>query len=160
MLAYITRVLPCWADAMPGSDRCTLQGGDGKLLKAFGDGNDARPGDSSGGLPVYRNEELRIRSVFAKGDAVVLSGSEANATRGASSRAQMPAYAFAWDVLSGEVIAAVPAGLGVRAVSCVSWNEKRGQWAGGCSDGESFFDGFSCVCICSLVLLGSVKVYG
>lgn len=125
-----------------------LDRGDGKLLKAFGDGNDARPGDSGGGIPVYRNEELRIRSVFAKGDAVVLSGSEANAARGAPSRAQMQAYVFAWDVLSGEVIAAVPAGLGVRAVSCVSWNEKRGQWAGGCSDGESFFDGFSCVRVC------------
>ena len=131
--------------------------GNGNLLKAFGDGNDASSRDSHGG-PVYRNEELRIRSVFAKGDAVVLSGSEANAARGAS-RAQTQAYVFAWDVLSGEVIAAVSAGLGVRAVSCVSWNEKQGQWAGGCSDGESFFGRFLCTRVCSLVL-GSVKVYG
>lgn len=97
----------------------------GQLLKAFG-ASDTGPSVS------YRNEELRVRSVFAKGDAVVLSGSEATP----GSRAQMQAHVFAWDVLSGDVVAAVPAGMGVKAVSCVAWNEKRGQWAGGCSDGE------------------------
>ena len=111
-----------------------LDRADGKLLQAFG-GNPTTTGasGSGGGEPVYRNEELRIRSVLAQGDAVVLSGSEAEKKDRSSQ-----AYVFAWDVLSGEVVAAVPAGEGVRAVSCVAWNEKRGQWAGGCSDGMDF----------------------
>ncbi|KAF5867105.1 hypothetical protein ETB97_004025 [Aspergillus alliaceus] len=101
-----------------------LDRADGKLLQAYGDG------DNSSRKAGYRNSELRIRSVFAKGDAVVLSGSE---TDKEDRTAQ--AHVFAWDVLSGEVIASVPAGEGVRVVSCVAWNEKGGNWAGGCSDG-------------------------
>jgi hypothetical protein len=53
------------------------------------------------------------------GDAVVLSGSE-EGTAGAA--------AFAWDVVKGEVIAAVPVGEKVKAVSCVAWNEGAGDW--------------------------------
>lgn len=126
-----------------------LDRGDGKLLKAF-PGEKEKEKEGKG--PVYRNEELRIRSVFAANDGVVLSGSEAEkgeedkrAWGGrfvqagiqsqSQSKKQAQAYVFAWDVLSGEAIASVPAGEGVRAVSCVAWNEKRGQWAGGCSDG-------------------------
>lgn len=125
-----------------------LDRGDGKLLKAF-------PGEKEkeeGKGPVYRNKELRIRSVFAANDGVVLSGSEAEKgeeDKGAwggrfvqagtpsqsQTKKQAQAYVFAWDVLSGEAIASVPAGEGVRAVSCVAWNEKWGEWAGGCSDG-------------------------
>lgn len=103
-----------------------LDRADGKLLKAFG-------GEESGrhGLRTYRNNELRIRSVFAKGDGVVLSGSEA-AKDDRSSQASM----FAWDVLSGEFLASVPAGERAKAVSCVAWNEKERCWAGGCSDGR------------------------
>lgn len=113
-----------------------LDRADGKLLQSFGGSSSTSATTSgSGGGPVYRNEELRIRSVLAKGDAVVLSGSEAEKKGDRSSQA----YVFAWDVLSGEVVAAVSAGEGVRAVSCVAWNEKRGQWAGGCSDGMAFF---------------------
>ncbi|OGE57188.1 hypothetical protein PENARI_c002G06430 [Penicillium arizonense] len=63
------------------------------------------------------------------GDAVVLSGSEAGGGGGDG------AASFAWDVISGEVIAAVPMGEKVKAVSCVAWNEKGGDWAAGCSDG-------------------------
>ncbi|KAF7596552.1 hypothetical protein BBP40_000952 [Aspergillus hancockii] len=99
-----------------------LDRADGKLLRAFGNE------DTTAG---YRNSELRIRSVFAKGDAVVLSGSETEkGGRGAQ------ACVFAWDVVSGEIVARVPAGEGVRVVSCVAWNEKGGDWAGGCSDGS------------------------
>ncbi|KAJ6097250.1 hypothetical protein N7499_001624 [Penicillium canescens] len=88
---------------------------DGGLLKGFGDGNKEEKGKG-------------VRSVFAQGDAVVLSGSEAGGGGdGAAS--------FAWDVISGEVIAAVPMGEKVKAVSCVAWNEKGGDWAAGCSDG-------------------------
>lgn len=112
--------------------------GDGKLLQAFGGGAAAGYGGTGDG-PVYRNEELRIRSVFACGDAIVLSGGEADKNKDIKDKAATQAYVFAWDILTGEVITAVPAGEGARAVSCVAWNEKRGQWAGGCSDGKPFF---------------------
>lgn len=105
-----------------------LDRADGKLLKAFGGEDSAGKSPSVPG-PRYRNTELRIRSLFAKADAVVFSGSEA--TDGQAS-------VFAWDVLTGEVIATVPAGAGVKVVSCVAWNEKGGCWAGGCSDGEIY----------------------
>jgi mitogen-activated protein kinase organizer 1 len=113
---------------------------DGKLLKAFGG-----PGDKAVRQPpitglstprhIYRNTELRIRSVFGRGDAVVLSGSEAAQGDGAG----LGAAAFAWDVLSGQTIATVPMGPNVKAVSCVAWNEKGGCWASGCSDGMTFY---------------------
>ncbi|KAL3408388.1 Septin-domain-containing protein [Aspergillus fumigatus] len=106
-----------------------LDRADGKLLKAFG-GEEGLEQSTTGARVTYRNSELRIRSVFAKGDAVVLSGSESE--KGDPSP---QAHVFAWDVLSGEVIATVRAGNGVKVVSCVAWNEKGGCWAGGCSDG-------------------------
>ncbi|PYH87899.1 WD repeat protein [Aspergillus ellipticus CBS 707.79] len=104
-----------------------LDRADGKLLKAFGGEGE---GEDTGvdKRATYRNSELRIRSVFAKADAVVMSGSEADSHTG-------QAGVFAWDVLSGEVLAHVPAGAGVKAVSAVAWNERGGNWAGGCSDG-------------------------
>ncbi|KAL4864182.1 hypothetical protein BDV12DRAFT_201348 [Aspergillus spectabilis] len=104
---------------------------DGKLLKAFGHEDSSKPPPLTRGKPpTYHNSELRIRSVFAKADAVVLSGSESDKDDLAAQ-----AHMFAWDVLSGEVIAAIPAGEKVKAVSCVAWNEKGNCWAGGCSDG-------------------------
>ncbi|EAW24328.1 WD40 repeat domain-containing protein [Aspergillus fischeri NRRL 181] len=105
-----------------------LDRADGKLLKAFG-GEEGLEQSTTGARVTYRNSELRIRSVFAKGDAVVLSGSESE-----KGDLSPQAHVFAWDVLSGEVIATVPAGNGVKVVSCVAWNEKGGCWAGGCSD--------------------------
>ncbi|PYH45773.1 WD40 repeat domain-containing protein [Aspergillus saccharolyticus JOP 1030-1] len=118
-----------------------LDRSDGKLLQAFG--SESTKTDNSAGFTLgqsplaYRNSELRIRSVFAKADAVVLSGSEAE--KGSSDAEAAQAAVFAWDVLSGEVIAAVPAGEGVKAVSAVAWNEKGGCWAGGYSDGMFYF---------------------
>ncbi|KAL2846137.1 WD domain protein [Aspergillus pseudoustus] len=104
---------------------------DGKLLKAFGqDDSTKRTLVTGQTAPTYRNTELRIRSVFAKADAVVLSGSESNKDDLSSQ-----AHVFAWDVLSGEVIAAIPAGERAKAVSSVAWNEKGKCWASGCSDG-------------------------
>ncbi|KAL2826001.1 WD40-repeat-containing domain protein [Aspergillus cavernicola] len=104
---------------------------DGKLLKAFGHEDSAKHTFAVGKKPApYRNTELRIRSVFAKADAVVLSGSESNKDDICDQ-----AHAFAWDVLSGEVLAAIPAGEKVKAVSCVAWNENGKCWASGCSDG-------------------------
>jgi mitogen-activated protein kinase organizer 1 len=110
---------------------------DGGLLKAFGDGNKEEKGIGAGAgkgpRSKYRNTELRVRSVFAQGDAVVVSGSEAGGGGSGDGAA-----AFAWDIISGEVIAAVPMGEKVKAVSCVAWNEKGGDWAAGCSDGMIF----------------------
>lgn len=120
-----------------------LDRSDGRLLQAFGKEKEIVGGEreekssfmlGQPGSLVYRNSELRIRSVFAKADAVVLSGGEAEKVSG-NSAAGGQAAVFAWDVLSGEIIAAVPAGPGVKAVSAVAWNEKGGCWAGGCSDG-------------------------
>lgn len=132
---------------------------DGKLLKAFGGADSGGEGRGRGAAATaakYRNNELRIRSVFAKGDAVVLSGSE--------SEKGEQAHVFAWDVLSGEVVATVAAGEGVKVVSCVAWNEKGGCWAGGCSDGEFLF--FLALPLASRIAVltrfhaGTVKVYG
>ncbi|KAH8702097.1 WD repeat protein [Talaromyces proteolyticus] len=101
----------------------------GKLLKAFGgDDQIERLGQQR-----YLNKSLRIRSVFAQGGAVVLAGSEAADIEKKQSTSQ--ASVFAWDVLSGENIATIAAGDGVKAVSCVSWNEKGGCWASACADG-------------------------
>jgi mitogen-activated protein kinase organizer 1 len=138
---------------------------DGKLLKAFGSGDTAKQSHISRAKPAaYHNMELRIRSVFAKGDSVVLSGSES--VKGDRSA---QAHIFAWDVLSGDVIASIPAGERVKAVSCVAWNEKGKSWAGGCSDGMYFpfwqWLNASPVHICLVLRLtnwdvtGTVKVY-
>ncbi|RAL01901.1 WD40 repeat domain-containing protein [Aspergillus ibericus CBS 121593] len=108
-----------------------LDRSDGKLLKAFG-GEDNSAGQNASNV-TYRKSDLRIRSVFAKADAVVLSGSEADDSGNGNGSKQ--ASVFAWDVLSGEMVACVPTGEGVKAVSAVSWNEKGSSWAGGCSDG-------------------------
>ncbi|KAL1970759.1 hypothetical protein VTN77DRAFT_2593 [Rasamsonia byssochlamydoides] len=106
---------------------------DGRLLKAFG--GEEQVGKGPGGFEAkYRNKALRIRSVFAKADAVVFSGSEAADVDGRG-KSSVQAAVFAWDVLSGEIIATVPAGQGVKVVSCVAWNEKGGCWAGACADG-------------------------
>ncbi|KAL1974858.1 hypothetical protein VTN31DRAFT_5062 [Thermomyces dupontii] len=102
---------------------------DGKLLKAFG----GEEQNAKFGTQSYRNTSLRIRSVFAKGDAVVLSGSESANMEKKDGSTQ--ASVFAWDILSGDVIARVPAGDGVKAVSCVAWNEKGACWASACADG-------------------------
>lgn len=123
-----------------------LDRADGSLLKAFGGGGGSGSGSGNGDekdstgtgprpagatTPRYVNSEMRIRSVFAKGDGVVLSGGECE-------KGYSQASVFAWDVLSGEVVGRVGAGNGVRVVGCVGWNEKGGCWAGGCSDGGLF----------------------
>ncbi|KAJ6130331.1 hypothetical protein N7512_003111 [Penicillium capsulatum] len=106
---------------------------DGKLLTAFGGPSKKEPPPVQGIFAkprhTYRNTELRIRSVFARGDALVLSGSEVGKEDGG-----LGAAVFAWDVLSGDLVATVPMGEKVKAVSCVAWTE-TGSWAGGCSDG-------------------------
>jgi mitogen-activated protein kinase organizer 1 len=104
--------------------------GDGGVLKAFGGGQEGGDGN---GQNAYRNKSLRIRSMFAKGDAVVVSGSEREDAEGGRGEQAM---VFAWDVMSGDVIGTVPAGDGIKVVSCMAWNEKGKCWASGCSDGE------------------------
>lgn len=127
---------------------------DGKVLSAFS-GEKTVAGGIGKPKYSYRNSELRVRSVFAMGDAVVLSGSE-EGTAGAA--------AFAWDVVEGEVIAAVPVGEKVKAVSCVAWNEGVGDWAAGCSDGKycDVFWGVGAICadFCFKVPSGSTDELG
>lgn len=101
---------------------------DGSVLKTFGgDTTTAEPGKK--GTPVYKNTGLRIRSAFANGDRLVFSGGETDEDN-------PDAAVFAWDVVSGDVIETLPAGRGIKVVSCVAWNEKVRTWAGGCSDGK------------------------
>ncbi|KAJ6022192.1 hypothetical protein N7540_007696 [Penicillium herquei] len=109
-----------------------LDRSNGKLLAAFGGPEKEKTPFSHASKPrsAYRNADLRVRSVFAQGDAVVLSGSEAPK----NDESGLGASVFAWDILSGETVATVPME-NVKAVSCVAWNEK-GYWAGGCSDGS------------------------
>ncbi|KAF7716420.1 WD40 repeat-containing protein [Penicillium ucsense] len=113
-----------------------LDRADGKLLAAFGGTakNNERPvREILSPTPdhVYRNTELRVRSTFAQNDAVVLSGSEAQPPGAGLTPG---AAVFAWDVLSGEIVAKVPMGADVKAVSCVAWNP-AGYWVAGCADG-------------------------
>lgn len=110
---------------------------DGQILAAFGGPSKKDEPLVQGILNTkprhaYRNTELRVRSVFAQGDAVVLSGSEA-APKGDG--VASGAAVFAWDILSGKNVATVPMGEEVKAVSCVAWNEK-GYWAAGCADSK------------------------
>ncbi|KAJ5108613.1 hypothetical protein N7456_005288 [Penicillium angulare] len=109
-----------------------LDRSNGSLLAAFGGpAKEKTPFvDGTRSRHSYRNAELRVRSTFAQGDAVVLSGSEA----AKNDEEGLGAAVFAWDILSGETVAVVPMGEKVKVVSCVAWNEK-GFWAGGCSDG-------------------------
>lgn len=115
-----------------------LDRADGKLLAAFGgpkqDAVTQQPRSLQTTKPrhIYQNSELRVRSVFAQGDGVVLSGSEA----AKDDSTALGAAVFAWDVLSGEAVATVTMGDKVKVVSCVAWNEK-GSWAAGCSDGKN-----------------------
>jgi mitogen-activated protein kinase organizer 1 len=112
-----------------------LDRADGKLLAAFGGPHkiDEQPAQSLlSARPRHanRNTELRVRSVFAQGDAVALSGSEAGKGEGA----EPGTAAFAWDIMSGDVVATVPMGDRVKAVGCVAGL----YWAAGCSDGKWF----------------------
>ncbi|KAJ5672804.1 hypothetical protein N7507_001931 [Penicillium longicatenatum] len=108
-----------------------LDRSNGNLLAAFGGPEKEQDSFSHSTKPrhTYRNAELRVRSVFAQGDGVVLSGSEAP-----KNETGLGAAVFAWDILSGEVVATIPMDEKVKVVSCVAWNPS-GHWAGGCSDG-------------------------
>ncbi|KAJ5908541.1 hypothetical protein N7495_001223 [Penicillium taxi] len=103
---------------------------DGKLLAAFGPSQDKEQSSTmhEPNPYVYKNTELRIRSVFAQAGSIVLSGGEA--TKGD----RLGAAVFAWDILSGNLVSTIPMGENVQVVSCVAWNQ-TGSWAGGCSDG-------------------------
>ncbi|KAK2746018.1 hypothetical protein FQN55_005840 [Onygenales sp. PD_40] len=108
---------------------------DGGVLKAFGGGGSysdaaaaaaAAGGEgtatntTAAGVPRYVNSSLRIRSAFAKGDAVVFSGGETDESESADT---VEAHVFAWDVLSGDVIAKVGTGKGVKAALCKSLDD-------------------------------------
>jgi mitogen-activated protein kinase organizer 1 len=85
---------------------------DGSCLRAFG-GNG------------FTNENLRIKSCFGKGEAIVISGSEGTGR------------VNAWDVMTGELVGNVEAA--EKVISTVRWRDKgRGidsVWACGGADG-------------------------
>lgn len=80
--------------------------GDGKMLRSF---------------EGHKNTDYRVRSCLGRGDGVVVSGSE-------------DGYVYAWDVLSGEVVAKVRAH-GGKVVNAVAWNGMRKEWASAGVDG-------------------------
>ena len=80
--------------------------GDGKCLRTF---------------KGHRNTEYRVRSCLGLGDKVVVSGSE-------------DGVVYAWDILSGEIVAQVQAHAG-KVASAVAWNGLRRQWASAGVDG-------------------------
>ena len=84
--------------------------GDGKCLRTF---------------TGHKNGEFRLRSCLGLRDAVVVSGSE-------------DGEIWAWDVLSGDVVAKVKAHSG-KAVSAVAWNGIKKAW------GSAGVDGTVCV---------------
>lgn len=93
---------------------------DGTLLQSFG----------GGGKDEYVNKDLRVKSCFGLGEAIVLAGSETNGR------------VRAWDVVSGDMIGEVDAGESGKVVSVVAWrnNGKSGKddgvWASGGTDGK------------------------
>ena len=91
---------------------------DGTLLQSFGGGKDG-----------YINQDLRVKSCFGLGEAIVIAGSEANG------------MVRAWDVVSGENIGEVDAGERGKVVSVVAWRNNAkgddGVWATGGADGKA-----------------------
>lgn len=100
----------------------------GRCLQTFGS-ESGKGGDASDS---FLYTEFRIRSCFALGDAVVMSGSE-------------DGRVWVWDVLSGECVGKFwhveDQGGGksrkkkADVVSAVAWNEARRQWASAGGDG-------------------------
>lgn len=100
----------------------------GRCLQTFG-----VQGKEDDRSDTFLNSEFRIRSSFALGDAVVMSGSE-------------DGRVWVWDVLSGECVGKFwhveDQGMGeskkrkkTNVVSAVAWNEARKQWASAGGDG-------------------------
>ncbi|KAJ5165493.1 uncharacterized protein N7500_007323 [Penicillium coprophilum] len=94
-------------------------------VRCSSDGNALLASTLDGYIRMLDRMDGKLLNAFGGED-----GSEEGGTDGTAGAA-----AFAWDVLKGEVIAAVPVGEKVKAVSCVAWNEGVGDWAAGCSDG-------------------------
>ncbi|KAI5295087.1 hypothetical protein KEM52_002391 [Ascosphaera acerosa] len=113
-----------------------LDRSNGAVLRGFG--GSSSPATITGAVaavPVtYHNESLRIRSCWAVGDGVVISGGEGERSGGEGGAEE--GRLFAWDVLSGDMIAAIGMGRGVKVVSSVAWSESARTWAAGCSDGS------------------------
>lgn len=86
---------------------------------------------TSGPIAAYRNDSLRIRSTFAMGDSVVISGGESSSEEKQDEEGRV----FAWDVLTGSMIASIAMGPSIKVASSVAWNESGQSWAAGCSDG-------------------------
>ena len=101
----------------------------GVVLKTYGDKG-------------FSNQELRLRSTFAANEGVVVCGSESGDGEGGGEGGK-GGEIFAWDVLSGELVARLRHGEGMGkdgVVGVVAWTDGRGRgsggwWVSGGSDG-------------------------
>jgi mitogen-activated protein kinase organizer 1 len=131
--SYDVRMGRCIEDTMPAAVTSVQMTGDGQAMLVGcldskirlvdrKDGGCLRAFSGDG----FTNEELRLKSCFGKGEAVVLSGGEGDGN------------VRAWDLMSGQIVRVVEAS--ERVVSVVRWREKgRGTdavWASGGVDGK------------------------
>lgn len=145
---YDVRMGKVFVDVVSSAPVTSLEvTGDGSGVLVGGLESTVRLMDREAGtcLKAYREEgrfvntELRVRSCFGANERWCLSGCDGEG-----------GGVWAWDVLSGEVVARIGvegrkigAGIGEekdkkkrKVVSCVAWNEAQGVWAAGGSDGE------------------------
>ena len=136
--SYDLRMGKCFVDTMPAAVTSVEVTRDGRmLLVSCLDGRirmlDRKDGTllQSFGGNGYKNEELRMKSCFGMGEAIVLSGSEADGK------------VRSWDLLTGELCGEVEASEEGKVVSVVVWrdNSKNGAsgdgvWASGGASGK------------------------
>ncbi len=129
---YDVRMGLCTEDTMPAAVTSVQITGDGQALLVGCLDSKVRLIDRKDGgcLRAFRgngftNDELRIKSCFGRGEAIVVSGSEGNGR------------VNAWDVMTGQVLGSVEAG--EKVISIVRWRNKSRDvntvWASGGADG-------------------------
>jgi mitogen-activated protein kinase organizer 1 len=146
--SYDVRMGRCVTDVFPGSVTSVCLGRDGRTvlvgtldskvrLMDRRDGGCLRTYEAEG----WRNEELRVQSVFGGGERFVVAGDEmvgSGAAKGDGNEGRV----WAWDLLTGKLVATVPVPWGsgsetrkkvvgrdgkekerVNVVSCIAWKE-------------------------------------
>ncbi len=130
--SYDVRMGLCTEDTMPAPVTSVQITGDGQALLVACLDSKIRLIDRKDGTCLrafrgdgFKNEDLRIKSCFGKGEAVVISGSESAGT------------VNVWDVMTGQIVGRVEAA--EKVISVVRWRNKgrgvKGIWASGGADG-------------------------
>lgn len=130
--SYDVRMGLCTEDTMPAAVTSVQITGDGQALLVACLDSKIRLIDRKDGTSLrafcgneFKNEDLRIKSCFGKGEVVVMSGSEGAGT------------VNVWDVMTGQVVGSIEAA--EKVISVVRWRNKgrgvEGIWASGGADG-------------------------